>query len=36
MHNTNETFPTHNDIEMRAYEIYLERGQEDGHADDTG
>ena len=34
MHNTNETFPTYEDIEARAYEIYLERGQEDGHADE--
>jgi hypothetical protein len=29
-----QKFPTHQDIERRAYEIYLERGQEDGHADE--
>lgn len=28
----NETSPTHRDIERRAYEIYLERGQEEEHA----
>ena len=32
--NVIEGFPTHKDIEIRAYEIYLERGQEEGHADE--
>ena len=27
-----EKFPAHRDIEMRAYEIYLARGAEEGHA----
>jgi hypothetical protein len=30
----NEVFPTHQDIERRAYKIYLEREKEDGHADE--
>lgn len=34
MHNTKEPFPTHQDIEARAYQIYLESGQEDGHAEE--
>jgi len=32
--NVNEGFPTHEDIEIRAYEIYLEHGREEGRADD--
>jgi hypothetical protein len=27
-------FPTEDDIERRAYEIYLEEGREDGHAEE--
>lgn len=30
--NVIEGFPTHKDIEIRAYEIYLEHGQQEGHA----
>jgi Protein of unknown function (DUF2934) len=30
--NTKEEFPTHEQIEQRAFEIYLERGGEDGQA----
>lgn len=29
---TEETFPTHEEIEQRAYEIYLDRGCEQGRA----
>jgi hypothetical protein len=29
-----EQFPSHNEIEKRAYELYLERG-EDGHAEEN-
>lgn len=32
--NVIEGFPTHKDIEIRAYEIYRERGQEEGRADE--
>ena len=32
LNDRNEQFPTHRDIERRAYEIYLERGQENDHA----
>ena len=28
---TEETFPTKQQIEARAYELYLQRGREDGH-----
>jgi hypothetical protein len=30
-----EQLPSHTDIEKRAYELYLERGQEDGHAEEN-
>jgi Protein of unknown function (DUF2934) len=30
--NSKDEFPTHEQIEQRAYEIYLERGGEDGQA----
>lgn len=32
MTNIKEQFPTHEQIEQRAFEIYLERGGEDGQA----
>jgi hypothetical protein len=31
---TEKHFPAHQDIERRAYEIYLERNQEEGRADE--
>jgi hypothetical protein len=30
-----DEFPKHEDIERRAYELYLESGSEDGHAEDA-
>jgi hypothetical protein len=32
MHNNNEELPAHEQIERRAYQIYLERGFHDGNA----
>ena len=29
-----EEFPKHEDIERRAYDLYLESGSEDGHAEE--
>jgi predicted transposase YbfD/YdcC len=29
-----DEFPKHEDIERRAYELYLESGSEDGHAEE--